>query len=341
MTTRRALLAGLAAAPLASRASRAWAAAPYDAVVGQGGHGSVAEAVAAAPDSGERPFRILVRRGTWHEKLDVKKPNIHLIGEDRAASVLTFDAYSGKAKPDGSGNYGTSGSASVTVTAPGFSARDLTITNGFDYLANPAANGAQAVALSLSGQSDRALIERVTIVGHQDTLLTNAGRALFRDCHVAGSVDFIFGAGRVLFETCEIRSRLRPGAKLQGYIAAPSTKRAQPIGLVFRDCRLTGDPGMPKGSVFLGRPWRAGGDPDRQGHTAYIGCWMGAHIVPDGWAAMGFKAPNGTPLMLRPEEARFGEYGSRGPGASRARRQLTAAQAAALTPAAVLDGWRP
>ena len=104
----------------------------FDAVVGRTPFGgipifaSVGDAIAAAPTTGGKPFRILVTRSRWHEKLVVDKPDIHLVGEDRAASVLTFDAAAGMPRPDGE-PWGTWGCASVTIRAPGFRATELTI----------------------------------------------------------------------------------------------------------------------------------------------------------------------------------------------------------------------
>ncbi len=87
--------------------------------------GTVGDAIASAPLDAMRPFRIRVSRGRWHEKLVVDRPGIHLIGEDRAGSVLTFDAAAGMPRPDGE-PWGTWGCASVTVRAPDFRARNLT-----------------------------------------------------------------------------------------------------------------------------------------------------------------------------------------------------------------------
>ncbi|MDB5456037.1 MAG: pectinesterase [Caulobacter sp.] len=344
--TRRGLMASLAAAAATPATAAALAADGFDAVVSadpaeRGGRvfRTVGAAVAAAP--GDRPFQILVRRGVWREKLTVDRPDVRLRGEGRGVTVLTYDAYAGQRDPNGK-TWGTSGSCSVTVTAPGFQARDLTLANGFDYNRDrEGSGGAQAVALGLVRDADKAVLERVDLTGYQDTLLVNGPRAVFRDCLISGGVDFIFGGGRALFAGCEIRSRFTPGKVEQGYLAAPSTPRGQPFGLVFDHCRLTREAALPDGSVYLGRPWRAGGDPNRRGAAAFLDCWMDRHIAEVGWTQMGFSAPNGQRLFLRPEEARFSEFHSRGPGARQGpgRFQLTAREAAAYRPTTVLDGW--
>ncbi|WP_192632161.1 pectinesterase family protein [Lysobacter sp. OAE881] len=336
----------------------------FDAVVGRTPFdgipifASVGAAIAAAPITGGKPFRILVTRGRWHEKLVVDKPEIHLVGEDRTASVLTFDAAAGMPRPDDE-PWGTWGCASVTIRAPGFRATNLTIENAFDYVGNLAApkfepigpNGAQAVALMLDAGSDRAMFERVDVIGHQDTLFVDAGRSFFRDCRISGSVDFIFGGGNALFEQCELHSCFRPGKERQGYVAVPCTPSAQAYGLTFVRCRLTRDAAIADGSVALGRAWRPGrtfpdgkyGDPDAVGAAVYLDCWMDAHIDPRGWDEMGYTARDGKRVMLQPGDARLFEHASSGPGAHRSasRRALPRDRIAAYARERVLDGWVP
>lgn len=319
---------GGAALPLLAQTRRA------DAVVGGSGrtHDSLAAALAAAP-AGDSPWRIQLAAGVLREKVIVRRANVTLTGAGRTATTLVADHHAGGARPEG-GNWGTYGSATLTVEAPGFAASDLRIENGFDYVAGMRAGvtGSQAVALALGDHSDRSRIARCDIIGHQDSLYLREGRAVVSDCLIAGSVDFIFGGARALFSRCEIRSRLRPGETVQGYVAAPSTLRDEPVGFVFDRCRLTREAGVPDGSVWLGRPWRAGGDLRRLGHSAFLDCWMDAHIRSEGWTWMGYRGPGGQSLRLEAGDARFFEFGSRGPGGVRAagRRQLDAAGAARL-----------
>jgi len=319
---------------------------------------TVGEAIAAAPTEGKAPFRILVTRGRWREKLTIDKPNIHFVGEDRTGSVLTYDAAAGMPRADGD-PWGTWGCASVTVRAPGFRATNLTIENAFDYVGNLAApkfepigpNGAQAVALMLDAGSDRAAFDRVDFIGHQDTLFADAGRSFFRDCRVSGSVDFIFGGGNALFEQCELHSRFRPGKERQGYVAVPCTPSAQAYGLTFVRCRLTRETGIADGSVALGRAWRPGrtfpdgkyGDPDAVGAAVYLDCWMDAHVDARGWDEMGYTARDGRRVMLAPLDARLFEHGSSGPGAHRSpsRRLLARVRLADYARERVLGGWAP
>jgi len=342
--SRRAVCSGLGASLLAAPV-RAFAPA-YDARVMKSGgtHPSLAAALAAAPRD-ERLYRILLGRGRWEEKLTVTRPNVELVGEDRHATILSSAIASGHPKRGG-GTWGTFGSATLTIEAPGFTARNLTVENGFDYVGNlrtRAVKDAQAVALALGNAADKTLIDGVDLVGFQDSFYLRSGRAFVRDCMISGNVDFIFGSAAAMFERCEIRSRLRPGEALQGYIAAPSTHRSQRFGLVFSRCRLIREAGVPDRSVYLGRPWRAGGNVELLGAATFLDCWMDAHIHPEGWTWMGYKGPGGYPMRLEPGDARLAEYGSTGPGATRAqsRRLLSAAEARAYSRPAMFGDWRP
>jgi pectinesterase len=167
------------------------------------------------------------------------------------------------------------------------------------------------------------LLQSCDILGHQDTLFADAGTSRFRNCRLAGSVDFVFGAGKVLVENSRIVSRFRPGKERQGYVAAPSTRADDAHGIAFRDCRLEREPEVPDATVALGRAWRPTrtfadgryGDPAVLGKAVFIDCWMDAHIAPEGWDPMAYTARDGSRVMLEPGEARFFESGSSGPGA--------------------------
>lgn len=348
--------------------SLAVAAPRYDAVLwrgeGEAPHAGpvfskLSAAVAAAPADGRTPYRILVTRGVWDEQVVIDKPFVHLIGEDRKTSVISHLAASGLTAPDGK-RWGTFRTPTLFVRAPDFSARNLTIQNAFDGLAEMSkpgglhshdGGGPQAVALMLDKGSDRARLTEVDILSYQDTLFPDAGSSLFERCLITGSYDFIFGAGRAYFQDCEIRSRPRPVEPIDGYIVAPSTPISQPFGFVFQGCRLTKEAGTKVGSVYLGRPWRPSsvfpdgryGDPKFVGMAAFLDCWMDDHIASAGWTEMWYTGKDGNPrTMLQPEDARFWQYRPRGPGAGALSRGrwLSRAQARAMTKAKVL-AWRP
>lgn len=360
---RRSLLLG-AAALGGLAANQAFAAArKFDAVLsrdgrpvdGVPGYRTLTEALAAAPANGKAPFRIRVPAGEWRERSVVTKPFIHLVGDGRDASTIITNASRRDRQP------GEKATAAIVVQAPDFQAANLTIANDFDYVGNmPApvdfdrtgATGAQAQALMLDEGSDRSVFDNVRFTGYQDTLWIEVGFSLFRRCEITGCTDFIYGGSRALFQDCDIVSRLRPGQDFNGFITAPDTDVDQPYGLVFLDCRLKKEPGVAAHTVALGRPWKhqktfADGTYSNEraiGQAVFVRCWMDDHIVPEGWYRMHYTLKGGARAFVEPEEARFFEYDSRGPGAGTAstrRRMLTPAEAATFTPEKVLAGWRP
>jgi pectinesterase len=134
---------------------------------------------------------------------------------------------------------------------------------------------------------------------------------------------------------------------VDGYIVAPSTPIDQPFGFVFHRCRLTKEAGTAKGSVFLGRPWRPTttfpdgryGDPRFVAAACFLDCWMDDHIAPEGWTEMWYTGRDGDPrTMLQPEDVRFSQHGSRGPGRAAFQRgkTLTDAETVRITRATVL-----
>jgi pectinesterase len=312
---------------------------------------TLAAAISSLPVNGAERAVIFIRNGRYHEKLTIDRPRLTLVGESRDSAVLTYDAIADTPAPGG-GTYGTRGSFTLRIAAPDFRAEHLTIENSFDYLTNAkkAADdsskrrNAQGVALAIDNGSDRASFEDVRIAGHQDTLFPNVGRSYFHHSIIAGSVDFIFGAGRAVFEDCDIVSRDRGSATNNGYVTAPSTPASQAAGFVFLHSRLQKEnAAMAPSSVVLGRPWHPFADAELVPSAVYIECWMDDHISDKGWDRMSMTDSTGTRVWWEPTTARFFEYRTSGPGARSTpqHRQLTESAAQGYSRDRVLDGWTP
>ncbi|OLT07181.1 pectin esterase [Kocuria sp. CNJ-770] len=304
---------------------------------------TVQSAVDAAEPGGARRTVIRIHPGEYREVLHVpsSRPRISLVGTGEGPEdvVLVHDNASGTLKPDGSGPFGTFGSASARVDGADFVARNLTFGNDFDEAAHPGMKNRQAVALHLTG--DRAVLSGVRLLGNQDTLLVNspdsgvAARSWFDRCYVEGDVDFVFGRGTAVFDGCELRSLDRGSDSNNGYVTAGSQDLSVERGYLFSGCRFTS--GAAAGTVHLGRPWHPGGDPRAVAQVLVRDSWLGAHIAASPWTDMsGFSW----------REARFAEHANRGPGARLTpdRPQLPAGEAERFTVRDYLageDGWAP
>jgi pectinesterase len=119
-------------------------------------------------------------------------------------------------------------------------------------------------ALALRTDADRTQLERMRLIGRQDTFCANAddpariARVSVRDSYLEGDTDFVFGRSSALFEHTEfhlVSTRKASG----GVIFAPNTAPAYPYGFLVRHSRITADAGYvaaPTG--FLGRSWDQG-----------------------------------------------------------------------------------
>jgi pectinesterase len=339
------LAAGVAAATATVTPRAAWAwPGSYVTVAADGSADftSVQAAVDAVPSGNPATFTIKIKPGRYAGQVIVPADKPHIVfrgqGADPTRVVITDDRANGTPKPDG-GTWGTSGSASVTISAADFSARNLTFENSFDEVAHPEITGRQAVAVLT--RADRLVFDNVRFISNQDTLYVNSpdvatvSRAYFRKCYIEGDVDFIFGRGTAVFDRCEIRSLDRGSTSNNGYVTAASTDAANPYGFLIIGSKLTGT--LAPGSVYLGRPWHPSNDPAAIGQTVIRNSTLGAHIQAAPWTDFG---------TWPWREARYAEYANRGAGAGTGpdRPQLSAAEAARYTPCAYLagpDGWDP
>lgn len=236
----------------------------FNIVVHQKGNGdfkTIQEAVNAARSYPSKRITILIKDGTYYEKVKVHAWNttISFIGESREKTIITYDDYFNKI---GLGRNSTFYTYTVLVEGNDFFCKNLTIKN---------TSGPVGQAVALNVNANRVMFTNCTFLGNQDTLYTSGEgtKNYFKDCYIEGTTDFIFGDATVLFENCTINS------KSDSYITAASTPKDTTYGYVFKNCKLTADKNATK--VYLGRPWRP------YAKTVFINCEMGKHILPEGW----------------------------------------------------------
>lgn len=301
------------------------------------------DTVQAAIDAAPPGTTVTIGKGVYREvvRVPASKRDLTLKGSTGTARdvVIDYDNANGTRKPDGT-TYGTSGSATATIEADGFTARDLTFSNSFDRAAHPEITNTQAVAVKATG--DRQYYDRVRFLGHQDTLYADTravgtrARQYYRGGEIVGDVDFIFGRATAVFDQVTIRALDRggdhPGGGTAGYITAASTRRDNPHGFLIMNSTVVSD--APAGTYYLGRPWHPGGDPDAIASVVVRDTKLPAAVKTAPWTDMsGFSW----------RDARFAEYRNSGPGATPGadRPQLTADQAAQHTRRAYLGDWNP
>ncbi|MER6287368.1 pectinesterase family protein [Streptomyces sviceus] len=309
---------------------------------GRGDHTTVKDAVTAATGSG---WTLVLAPGTYRETVavDATRTEATWIGasEDPRDVVIVHDNAAGTPKPGG-GTYGTSGSATTTVQADGFTARWITFANDWLRADHPDITGTQAVALKVQG--DRSAFHHCRFLGHQDTLyadsiaLTSFARQYFSHCYAEGDVDFVFGRATAVYEHCHFRTldRTDLAAAPYGFVLAPSTAAANPRGYLVTRSRVSSE--APDAFYKLARPWVPSSDTTARPSLVVRDTWLGPGIDA--------VAPYTNMSDAFPwQNQRFAEYRDTGPGARitvpENRPQLTREQAESATRETYLGDWQP
>ncbi len=264
------------------------------------------EDLQAVLDAAPEYAKIHLAPGIYRRKCVIYRKGLTLVGAGAGETVIVWDDYARKRDFLGA-EFNTFRTYTVAVCADHVTIKNLSIVN--DALC-PEVKG-QEVALSVV--ADDFLMENCRLTSTQDTLflgplpsdligryegflddeLRRGGelKQTFRSCLIEGTVDFIFGRGNALFETCGIRSL--NDARNMGFVAAPAHESHQKAGFHFRGCIVSCEAGVASGSIYLARPWRD------FGMATFENCIYGRHI-----AAVGFDKWSGTD---RDRTARFYE----------------------------------
>ena len=288
---------------------------------GTGHFKTVQAAIDSVPDNNAEWQLILLRSGTYRERLVVnpRKTFVILRGEDKEVrrTLLTFNRFAGMNDPESPGNkLGPNGSETVLIQADNFIAENITFENS---------SGASAPAVAVRAMGDKQIFRNCRFHGWQDTLWVDGERAYFSECYVEGRIDFVFGRGTAVFEKCHLH------ATDGGCVTASGAEPERRFGLVFLKCRVT----CAEDRSYLGSPWKTGAA------TAFIECELGENLRPEGWKVWYQTDHHKT--------ARFVEYRNTGPGADTSKRpawtrQLTDEEARNYTVENILGGadhWNP
>lgn len=322
---------------------------------GTGDYTSVQQAIDAAPAGRTAPWLIFVKSGSYEESVTVPadKPFIHLIGQDRANTVIHRSLNVGgrpeAGKPDAywahsvhnpdAPVYRAKGSV-VTIEASDFYTAGISYVNDYGV---DTQSGPQALAMKSEG--DRAAFFDCAFRSFQDTWMTttnDAFRHYVKDCFIEGAVDYFYGGGDVLLEHCTLYN-LRRGS----IIVAPCHKDAR-WGYVFRHCTIDGNEEAAAGAkTKLGRPWH------NSPRTVYIHTTMNIPVAPEGWTDMGAipalfaeydsRDAEGNPVDLSHRKSTYKGRGDN-PSTGSCPTTVTKAEARRLTYKHIIpgtDGWDP
>ncbi|CAH1425340.1 unnamed protein product [Lactuca virosa] len=264
-----------------------------DAVVAADGSGNftkVMDAIDAVPDHNNRRYVIYVKKGVYHEYVEIskKKTNIMMIGDGKDLTVITGN----HSFIDG---WTTYRSATFAVKGQGFIARDMR----FENTAGPEKH--QAVAFR--SDSDLSVVFRCAITGYQDTLYAHSMRQFYRECLITGTVDFIFGDGAVVFQNCQILARKGLSNQKNTITAQGRKEPTQPSGFAIQFSNISVEPELLNSSIstYLGRPWKL------YSRTIFMQSYISSLIKPEGWLEW-----NGDFAL---DTLYYAEYMNYGPGA--------------------------
>ncbi|KAK8507135.1 hypothetical protein V6N13_069925 [Hibiscus sabdariffa] len=260
---------------------------------GSGKYDSINKALAEVPKKNPTRFVIYIKAGVYKENVNVSKSmsNVMLIGDGPTKTIVSSDLSVAFHKLT------TFHTATVAVNAKNFIAKKI----GFENTAGTA--GHQAVAVRSTG--DMAAYYNCHFNGYQDTLYANKERQYYRDCTISGTVDFIFGDARSLFQNCHIVVR-KPAPNQNCIITAHGKK--DPLSssaIVLHNCTISGEqdylPVKDKNKTYLARPWKA------YATTIIMQSQIDDIIAPEGYTPM-----NGTVGL---DTSFYAEINNRGPGA--------------------------
>lgn len=270
---------------------------------------------------------ILVKAGSYEERLVVDKPYVSLIGEDmEMTSIHCYPGSLGSAYEAG-GDMDKRCATYIKSAAKGFSAENIAFANDYVYSTPDGKSNKSADAIRV--EADNSAFVNVKFMGVQDTLYMHEGKQYYHKCTIEGVVDFIYSGdkARSFFNDCRIIFRYE-STKTSGYVCAPKTEASATYGLTFYNCVITGEEGCNGNGYLLARPWGA------DAYITWIDCYMGKSV----FKTLPYSDMSGNPY----KNARFYEFGTYGPAfeINGDRRQISPSMAEKMITTDYL-GWDP
>ncbi|GMH29712.1 hypothetical protein Nepgr_031555 [Nepenthes gracilis] len=242
-------------------------------VVDQSGRGdfwTVQSAIDSVPSGNADWITIIVKAGVYKEKVKIEseKEFIKLLGEGMHTTSIVW---------------GDHEDATFSSFANNSIAVGISFVNSYNYpKVMDHSKILPALAARVSG--DESLFYRCGFFGVQDTLWDDHGRHYFKKCRIEGAIDFIYGAGQSIYESCVLQVNAEMAGLTSGaYLVAQGREsEADAGGFVFKGCMVTG------GLTYLGRAWRPYARIvfyQTYMDKARLSSGWGTIVVPEGWLA--------------------------------------------------------
>ncbi|CAL0304834.1 unnamed protein product [Lupinus luteus] len=271
---------------------------PNDVIVvasdGSGNFSSINDAINCAPNNSIDRTVVYVKEGIYEENVEIPvyKTNIVLLGDGSDVTIITGN----RSVVDG---WTTFRSATLAVSGEGFLARDIAFEN------SAGAEKHQASALRVN--ADLSAFYRCAIYGYQDTLYVHSFRQFYRECDIYGTIDFIFGNAAVVFQACNIISKMPMSGQFTVITAQSRDSPDEDTGISIQNCSILATTDLYSNSSsfksYLGRPWRV------YSRVAYLESYIDDFIDQMGWTKWSNNNDEGGLDTLY-----YGEYMNYGPG---------------------------
>lgn len=161
----------------------------------------------------------------------------------------------------------------TAVVGQGFVAINMTFRN--------TAGAIKHQAVAVRSGADLSTFYLCSFEGYQDTLYAHSMRQFYAQCDIYGTVDYIFGNSAVVFQNCNMYSRLPMQGQQNTVTAQGRTDPNQNTGISIQGGNFlaAADLAASNGSTqtYLGRPWK------QYSRTVIMSAFMGSLIPPAGW----------------------------------------------------------
>ncbi len=98
----------------------------------------------------------------------------------------------------------------------------------------------------------------------------------FHNCQIEGTVDFIFGAGKAVFDRCELKTVY--DKRKETYVVAGAHSLKDDFGFLFYECKFQKGKDVEDNSTYLARPWRD------YSKNVFVNCTYDSHIKKEGFS---------------------------------------------------------